>query len=77
MREIEVWIRHEVCPFCGSRNITEFKPNWGLCDDCLGQFHMETLVEEAGCLYAFSGCKAHCKNWEMRKKYHCDEEAED
>jgi len=39
-----IWMRkHERCPYCGSRNIEEVKPNWGICYDCYGNFHMIPL----------------------------------
>ena len=33
--------RYERCPSCGSRNIKEIKPKWGICLDCEDNFHME------------------------------------
>lgn len=33
--------RHERCPYCGSYNIKEVKPLFGVCIDCEGSFHME------------------------------------
>jgi len=34
----QVW--HLVCPYCGSINIEEIKPNWGICHECEDNFYM-------------------------------------
>ena len=43
MEKIKKVERHKICPFCGSKNIEEIKPKWGICNNCEGNFHMIPL----------------------------------
>ena len=43
MKEI---LKHEVCPSCGSNDIKEIKPQWGICFNCEDNFHMIPLDDE-------------------------------
>jgi len=39
-------MRHERCPECGSKNIKEIKPKWGICFDCHANFHIEYEIDD-------------------------------
>ena len=49
---------HKRCPFCGSNNIVEVKPQWGLCPDCEGNFHMIVLKSDDERSYATEGLRS-------------------